>query len=159
MWWGKYLQNKSILLQTVTQPHKLTVAPTHTGGLLAETHAVSLKDERWDAISRGVEGGWVGGQPDPNWRHLPVNRSRSRCVCAIGRLSPGEGSSHRYLRIPAKEGKKGRGGGGLWFASVICVCERKVELVRLTFLAMLSSIASIAGTKAFQREIRHENES
>lgn len=52
----KYLQNKSVLLQTVTQPHKLAVAPTHGGGLLAETHAVRLKDKRGDAISGEVAG-------------------------------------------------------------------------------------------------------
>lgn len=91
---GKYIQNESVLLQTVTQPHKLTVAPTHTGGLLAEAHAVSLEDNK---RRRHQRGGGDNNTSDPDCRHLHVSRSRSRCASASGRLSPAGGSSRRCL--------------------------------------------------------------
>lgn len=41
-----YIHNQSILLQTISQPNKLTVPSPYTGSLLSKTHAICLQREK-----------------------------------------------------------------------------------------------------------------
>lgn len=79
-----YIHNQSILFQTMSQPDKLTVSPPHTGSLFSKTHAIGLHrdnsiiiylDLKTKMCNKNLESG-----------HLHVNRSRSQCVYASGRL-------------------------------------------------------------------------
>lgn len=40
-----YIHDQSILFQTVTQPHKITVTPSHTGSLFSKAHAIGLQED------------------------------------------------------------------------------------------------------------------